>query len=175
MPDVKALEVSYEQEVVFVGGGKDDDDGVAKLVAVSFEADARVLAEVEIKPREMNCVYCLRRLEEGNVLFVGGYCSLVVVFYDEEKRQFVHLRAFEDLMSEEIADIRFFDNSLYIVSPAHEELVKIVFSGLKELREIEMNRKTEQDEELGMLFDQFGEQENKLEGNLVFVTIFRTI
>ena len=123
------MEVSFEQDIIFLGGGEDDDEGIAQLIAITFTAEPKLLAKSKIGPKSMNCIYSLRRLKEGNVLFAGGYGSVCIIYFDRASHSFITLEIYEDLMSDEIADIRFYKHSLYLVSPAHEELAKISFSG----------------------------------------------
>lgn len=126
MPEVKSLEVSIGQDIVFVGGGKDDSAGIAKIAAITFEADTKSIVESQVGPESMNCVYSLRRLKEGNVVFAGGFGCVVVLFFDNT--QFVTLNTIEDLLTDEICDMRFDNGDLYAISQADEEIAKINFN-----------------------------------------------
>lgn len=125
MPEVKSMEVSIHQDVVFIGGGEDNSTGVAKIAAITFESEPKLITECEIGSESMNCVYCLRRLKEGNILFAGGFGSIAILFF--EKTKFITLNIIEDALTDEICDLRFLDGNLYALSPADEEMAKITF------------------------------------------------
>lgn len=125
VPEVKSMESSINQDMVFIGGGQDDSNGIAKIAAITFEAESKLLTECEIGPESMNCIYSIRRLKEGNLLFAGGFGSVVVVFFKENK--FITLNIVEDVLTDEICDLRFLDGNLYAISQADEDIAKINF------------------------------------------------
>jgi len=127
VPEIKCMEVSLKQDVLFLGGGVDDDSGVAKLAAITFEPESKLIKEQEIEPNSLSCIYSIKRLKEGNVLFLGGFGGVAVVFYEEG--QFVHLYDIPDLLDDEICDLKFFEGSLYCISPANEEIASLKFPG----------------------------------------------
>jgi hypothetical protein len=98
VPEYKSLEVSHSGDYVFIGGGQDDESGVAQLTAMTFDTTFTPAAAAQVGPENMNCVYSLRRLKEGNVLFCGGFGSVAVVYFDETEKQFYNLVNVEDCM-----------------------------------------------------------------------------
>lgn len=49
------------------------------------------------------------------------------MFFDEEQKQFYNLVNVEDAMLDQISDLRFYEGSIYCISPAQEEMIKIRF------------------------------------------------
>jgi hypothetical protein len=127
VPEYKCMEVSQSQKYVFLGGGKDDDTGIATLSAISFDTELSHAVSCQVGPEGMSCVYSMRRLKEGNVLFCGGYGSISVVFFDEEQKQFFPLANIENVMTGQISDLRFYEGSIHCISPGQEEMCKIRF------------------------------------------------
>lgn len=82
------MEVSFDQGFVFLAGGLDDSSGVAILAAISFDTGLQLAASCQVGSEEMNCVYSIRRLKEGNILFCGGYRSVAVMLFDESNKAF---------------------------------------------------------------------------------------
>lgn len=78
------MEVSHSQNVVFLAGGRDDEDGIATLSAITFNKNIKHVVSCQVGPETMSCVYSMRRLKEGNILFCGGFGSVAVMFFDEE-------------------------------------------------------------------------------------------
>jgi hypothetical protein len=118
------MEVSLQQDVLFLGGGVDDAGGVAKLAAVSFGPETATIVESEIG-EDLCCIYSVKRLKEGNLLFAGGFGGVAVVFFEDNK--FVQLCSVSDILEDEISDLKFFEGSLYCVSPANEEIAIVNF------------------------------------------------
>jgi hypothetical protein len=77
------MEVSYSQKYVLIGGGMDNEQGIATLTAVSFDIKLEHTVSCQAGSSSMNCVYSIRRLKEGNIFFCGGYSSITVIFFDE--------------------------------------------------------------------------------------------
>lgn len=61
----------------------DNDQGIATLNAISFDTSLSLITCCQVGPETMSCVYSIRRLKEGNVLFCGGYRSVSVMYFDE--------------------------------------------------------------------------------------------
>ena len=112
------MEVSFDQNFVFLAGGLDDSSGVAILAAVSFDTGLQLAASCQVGPPDMNCVYSIRRLKEGNILFCGGYRTVAVMLFDEGNKAFYSMCNVENIMNDQISDLRFFEGSLYCISPA---------------------------------------------------------
>ena len=127
VPEIKAIEVSLEQDVVFLAGGLDDVSGVPQIAAVTFDPDLKLITQTQIEPESLSCIFCLRRLKEGNVLFAAGYSSIAVIFYKDGV--FTVASVIEDVMNDEIYDMEFYDGSLYAISPAQPEIAQVRFPG----------------------------------------------
>ena len=110
-----------------IGGGQDDDNGVARIVLLSFSEKLQTLDIQTIGPNSMNCVYALTRMPFENVFFAGGYGTVTSFYLDEEKGVLQSLRDFEDIMSGEISDLKFEKEVLYVLSPAQEEIGRLNF------------------------------------------------
>jgi len=112
------MEVSFDQGFVFLGGGLDDSTGVAILAAITFDKEMQLVSSCQVGPSDMNCVYSMRRLKEGNILFCGGYRSIAVMLFDEINKAFYTMCNVEGVMQDQISDLRFFEGSLFCISPA---------------------------------------------------------
>lgn len=166
MQEVRSLEVSYEQKTIFLGGGLDDDDGVAKVISLTFNRNLKKTGELIVKPQNMNCVYSMTRTEKGNVLFLGGFGSCSVVYFDSNSCKFQTLNTFEDIMNDEISDLKFFKESLFMISIGHEEIAKITFISGRESQSSVVNLSAPRN--LISIFGSYLESNFTLEGKINF-------
>jgi hypothetical protein len=86
-----------------------------------------MVAESSVGPESMGCVYVMERMENEDIIFAGGFGSVSVLFFNEQAGKLETLKNFEDIMSDEILDIKFYNNVLYALSPAQEEIAKLEF------------------------------------------------
>jgi len=131
LPEIKCLELSLDQGLLLIGGGRDDDDGVARLLVIAFDESFKLFESQTIGPQSMNCVYSLTRMPFENVFFAGGYGSVSSFYLDEKTKKISSLRDFEDIMSGEILDLKFEKEVLYVLSPTQEDIARLNFSKTK--------------------------------------------
>lgn len=110
-----------------MGGGKDDDSGVARIFILSFTQSFEIIDQQSVGPDGMNCVYSITRMPFENVFFAGGYGSVASFFLDEHTGKIQNLRNFEDIMTGEILDLKFENDLLYVLSPTQEEIARLNF------------------------------------------------
>ncbi len=128
LPEIKSLEISKNQTHLFIGGGRDDDYGVARICVLKFDEKLNFVTECQVGPESMSCVYTMERMADEDILFAGGFGSVSVLYFDELNGKLTVLKNFEDIASDEILDLKFYNNVLYALSPAQEEIAKLVFA-----------------------------------------------
>jgi hypothetical protein len=127
LPEIKSLESSLRHTHLFIGGGRDDDFGIAKICVVRFDKSMALVSEKTVGVEGMFCVYVIERMENEEVIFAGGFGSVSVLYFNETEGKLETLKNFEDITTDEILDLKFYNNFLYAVSPAQEEIAKLEF------------------------------------------------
>lgn len=82
----ESLEISYDQDMFLLGGS--DGRGTAYVIALSLNDEANLVAERTLP--NLRSATSLRRHNQGDVYFVGGYRTIGILFYN--KRQLHILR-----------------------------------------------------------------------------------
>ena len=110
----ESLEISYDEDVVFLGGSDSTlENGSGYLLALTFN-DANDLIRDRQFPGS-KAISALRRHNEGNILFAGSYRTIYVMFW--ANKQFHLLNQVNvpiDRLPRDIAH-KSIDNELYAV------------------------------------------------------------
>ena len=115
----------------------------------------------------MSCVYVLTRMQNENIFFAGGFGSVSVVYFDEVSCKLTVIKNFDDIMSDEIMDLKFYHNVLYALSPAQEEIAKLeFFFGEKSDKQTDAyNKSNETTDYLRQVTSKYNISVEKLPGN----------
>jgi hypothetical protein len=81
--DWGSLEVGFDEDVFFVGGGQADFGGCAYLMAFSFTSTPDLIRERVFPGRKS--ISALRRHNEGEILFAGAFKVVFVLFYHQKQ------------------------------------------------------------------------------------------
>lgn len=122
----KCLEISHDQNILFLGGAAPDPQQPGRLLAFGLKDRIEKISELRVGGEDCGVVSGLRRHPRGNILFVGGYCIVSIVFYGNNK--FEELYIIREGIRDEVVDLRYIEPNLYIVSPAHDFLLEINFT-----------------------------------------------
>jgi hypothetical protein len=121
---LSCLEISFEQDVVFLGGADypKNSPGVGFLYALTFDSNLHVIECHQFtKEKNITGISCMRRHEAGNVLFVGCNESILVIVWTE-LRFFVVQRIPNNSLNP-VLDLAFQEGLLYSVSDHHIGMV----------------------------------------------------
>ena len=126
MEQAQSLLISNGEKFVFVGGGLDDPNGTAKLAAIEFSSELRVVVEQDITTSEMSVIWCMERFYNSDIIFTGGYGSVTILFFDG--KAFQQISTVGDVDNyDPILDMKLIDYKLYVLSQPARELQKITF------------------------------------------------
>lgn len=128
MKQVSCLACSTDESLLFVAGGQDDNFAKPSIAAVTFDATLQLVVETELDFSGLSMVYSIKTFEESNLLFLGCYSSILIVYYHEEK--FAVITQVKDVVADEVNLLRYIDNHLYVGSPSKAAVVQVAFSKL---------------------------------------------
>jgi hypothetical protein len=133
------IEFSYKGTVIFVAGGdlqtrsKDeyathtDLESVGSVAAVKFSSNMKLIVEYKLKG-SLSSVHCLKRHEQGNILFAGLTSKVVVVFFDGTS--FETLSEYSDLDCGPITCMQLMQEDLYCLGSTSPKLLKLSYTNL---------------------------------------------
>ena len=136
VPEMEAwicLEVSVEDDVLFIGGASSSDFNTSEayILALTFNESADVI-KVQNFPKEtkLRVINSLRRHPEGNILFAGCKGYLAVLFWYEG--EFILINRIKNIIDNPITDISILNNAAYTVCDHNQGMV--VYFSDEELR-----------------------------------------
>ena len=81
MKELKYMEFSFKQTIVFAVGGEQGNNIAASIAAIRFSSNIKVITEYSLKTAgEM--AYSLKRHDNGNILCVGATSKVLILFFD---------------------------------------------------------------------------------------------
>lgn len=98
---------------------------------MEFNSQLKLLGEQELDLEGMSTVYALRTFEETNLLILGVFGAVLLVFYQGGKFSLIH--KVEDICSDEVSCMKVLDYQVYVSFPSQPELIKICFPKLQSL------------------------------------------
>lgn len=130
---VRSIEFSSKGTVIFVAGGEPTlpdtasipSQSCASVAAVKFSSNMKVISEYQL-PGSSSPALCLKRHEQGNMLFVGLVSKLVVLFFDGTV--FETLAEYADLGCGPISCLQLVQDELFCLGDLSPHLLKISYS-----------------------------------------------
>lgn len=111
-----SLESSINGDIFFIGGAESEyrNTNFAYLAALSFDENADLITYSKYgNQHKFYSINALRRHPEGNILFAGTYCHLVVILWAED--EFHLIAKLPNVASYPITDLCFNQNAVYTV------------------------------------------------------------
>ena len=76
----ECLEISYDEDVVFLGGSDSSlDNGSGHLLALTFNDGNELIRDRQFPGSR--AISAIRRHNEGNIIFAGAYRSIFILFW----------------------------------------------------------------------------------------------
>lgn len=128
MSQIRCLASSDDDTILFVAGGEDSISAKPSIAAVTFDHSMNVVVETEFEFEGLSSVYCLKTFEESNLLFLGTYSNILIVYYKD--REFSLIARLPDILPDEVSHLRYIGNALYLASPSKDSVVRVDFPRL---------------------------------------------
>jgi hypothetical protein len=108
-----------------VAGGDESSKNGAAVAAVRFSSNIKLITEYKIK-NSGDVIHCIKRHENGNILFVGATSKVTILFFDGS--DFETVAEYPNLPLGSITHLQLLDEELYCVSPNNAAMLKITYT-----------------------------------------------